>query len=711
MNTERLEEMSGEELAEALKTAETDVGRDADSERVVHDLHVYQIELEMQNRELREAQAELLAANARYLDLYEFAPVAYCTLDREERIQEANLTAAALFGLERGSLIARRLSSIVPREDRKQLRDHLKRCFEEGAEDALDLTLAFRDGEPVMVRLVSKPVLDEAATVIACRVTLTDISALKRSEQMLGFLARASAVLASSLRDSDAVEEVADLLVPSFADLCLVDLIEPGDGVRRIGAGSGVSNRPDAVGAHAAPLLQRRVIEGGTPIFIPDVAVHGTPELKLDPLLAATTSVICAPVASRGRTRGVLTLAMAASGRRYLPGDLAFAQDLGSRIGAAVESAGLYRDAQRAIQAREQTLAVVSHDLRSPVSAVLLAVRALEETNDPSEPIAGKLIQSIERGVESMSRMIDDLLDLSSIDAGRLALTLRECQVDRLLGDACDNLAAMAREKRLELKAERAEQRLKVRCDRERVLQVFSNLVGNAIKFTPAGGSISLAAQPDESLVKFTVRDTGPGIDRALLPHLFERYSQAAATARRGRGLGLYICKGIVEAHGGRIWADTGAKRGTSIVFTLLRATSARETAGHRALRRAAPVLVVDDDPQHRDGLRAVLTAGGYAVEEAQDGAEALEKVRSGGPLPALILLDLQMPRMDGRALMSELKKDARLASIPVLLVSGYAKLGAEAETMGARGYLRKPVRAEQLLQAVGRWQQRGTAG
>jgi signal transduction histidine kinase/ActR/RegA family two-component response regulator len=412
------------------------------------------------------------------------------------------------------------------------------------------------------------------------------------------------------------------------------------------------------------------------------------------------------PLAGQGGTLGVLTLAMVGSGRRYLPKDLAFAQDVAGRIAAALESARLFRETRQAVEAREHVLGIVSHDLQTPLSGILLAARGLEDTPVASNALAARLLVTIQLGIERMSRMVDDLLDVSSIDAGRLSLDLRDQEAGDLVEDALKSLKPMTGEKNLRLHADPPDRGILVRCDRDRILQVFANLIGNSIKFAPRGGSISIDAVVTPSSMKFAVRDTGPGVDPALLPHLFERYSQATATSRRGRGLGLYICKGIIEAHAGRIWAQSDPSKGLTVFFTLPRAAGAQPTRGGdraRAGRAEGTVMIVDDDDVHRRALADMLQAAGYTVGEARDGLDALEQVRSGRPLPRLILLDLQMPRMDGWELMRQFRNDSALASIPVVLVSGYSRLGAEAEAIGARGYVRKPVRPEQLLEAIGR--------
>jgi len=676
-----------------------------EAERLLHELQVHQVELEMQNRELRETQERLLESGARYSDLYDFAPVAYCTLDGDERIVEANIATASLFQLERSALIGRKLFLLVPPESRSALREGLQRCFQEEAGDALDLTVSHRVGEPVVAHLTTTPVLDRGV-VVACRVILTDITTLKRSERMLNVLARASALLASSPSEGSAIAEVIDLLVPEFADMCLIDVAQPDSSVQRIRSGD--DERRGTGGPRATPLpagprtLYEKIATSGKALLIGAENRSDRSLLKPDADLARARSALCVPLAGQGGTLGVLTLAMVGSGRRYLAKDLAFAQDVTGRIAAALESARLFRETRQAVEAREHVLGIVSHDLRTPLSGILLAARGLEDTPAASDALAARLLDTIQRGVERMSRMIDDLLDVSSIDAGRLSLDLRDQEAGDLVEDALKGLKPMTREKNLHLHADAPDRGILVRCDRDRILQVFANLIGNSIKFAPRGGSISLDAVVNPSSMKFAVRDTGPGVDPALLSHLFERYSQATATSRRGRGLGLYICKGIIEAHGGRIWAQSEPSKGLTVFFTLPRAAGAQPTRG-KAGRGEGTVMIVDDDDVHRRALADMLQAAGYAVGEARDGLDALEQVRSARPLPRLILLDLQMPRMDGWELMRQLRKDSALASIPVVLVSGYSRLGAEAEAIGAKGYVRKPVRPEQLLEAIGR--------
>ncbi|MES1210202.1 MAG: HAMP domain-containing sensor histidine kinase, partial [Pseudomonadota bacterium] len=181
-----------------------------------------------------------------------------------------------------------------------------------------------------------------------------------------------------------------------------------------------------------------------------------------------------------------------------------------------------------------------------------------------------KQLDRIRRGVQQMRHMVEDLLDISSIDAGRLSMEMGEYPVQGVLEDALELLQPLAKDKGISLTTQVNCSDAKLRCDRDRLVQVLFNLVGNALKFTPHGGEVVVLAQlkgGDQALVG--VRDSGPGIPPELIPHLFQRYVQDKRTARRGRGLGLYICRGIVQAHGGAIWVDTAVGRGSTFFFTV----------------------------------------------------------------------------------------------------------------------------------------------
>lgn len=226
--------------------------------------------------------------------------------------------------------------------------------------------------------------------------------------------------------------------------------------------------------------------------------------------------------------------------------------------------------AEAASRMREDLVAIVSHDLRNPLSSITMSV-ALLRSALPAESVgrAIKQLEIIARSAERMKRLISDLLDVASIDAGRLSVSAEPQPIGVLLGDVIEMLQPLAADKSIHIELGDTPESLDVIADKERVIQVLSNLIGNAIKFTSEGGSITVAAQRYDDAVRVIVSDTGQGVSKEQMPHLFDRYWQAKKNGRLGIGLGLTIAKGIVEAHGGRIWAESVPGRGTTFSFTL----------------------------------------------------------------------------------------------------------------------------------------------
>jgi signal transduction histidine kinase len=232
-----------------------------------------------------------------------------------------------------------------------------------------------------------------------------------------------------------------------------------------------------------------------------------------------------------------------------------------------VELARLYDDAREAAEAREEVLKIVSHDLRNPLSTIGMAAEMILETSDGAEQARG--VSIIRRTSDRMNRMVQDLLDVAKLETGRLAIEVEDTDVITVVEEAVETLGPLAEESGLTLGVVMAPDVRGICVDRGRILQVLSNLVGNAVKFTPAGGRITLHVRPEGDVVRFAVTDTGPGIPPDQLQRIFGRFWQAKASDRRGLGLGLTIARSIVEAHGGRIGADSRVGEGTEFWFTV----------------------------------------------------------------------------------------------------------------------------------------------
>jgi signal transduction histidine kinase len=251
----------------------------------------------------------------------------------------------------------------------------------------------------------------------------------------------------------------------------------------------------------------------------------------------------------------------------------------------------MYEDAEASIAAREQVLKIVSHDLRNPLHTISMCASLLLDLPMPPEK-QGDHLRQIRRAGERMNRLVQDLLDVAKLESGRVAIATRPIDVAPMMREAHDMLASLASEKGLRLEVLVADGLQTIVADEGRVLQVLSNLVGNAVKFTPAGGTITIRADDAPGGVRFSVSDTGVGMTPDQLSKLFGQFWQANPADRRGIGLGLSIAKGIVEAHGGRIWVESQPGAGTTFHFTLSSSlvSGVRERRGDTSSAHAAHV-------------------------------------------------------------------------------------------------------------------------
>jgi signal transduction histidine kinase len=281
------------------------------------------------------------------------------------------------------------------------------------------------------------------------------------------------------------------------------------------------------------------------------------------------------PLRPRGRTSGAIGFY---SGRPHGFGheDLALARELAARAALAVDNARLYQAARDAVRARDDVLAVVSHDLGNPLSAIRIGVSLLLRSHEPDGDDDGvwEHLAGIKQSVEQMERLIRDLLDIKRIEAGQLSLARRRVRPASLIDTVVEMMAPLAESRDLELRTRVARPLPAIDADPERLVQALVNLVGNSIKFTGAGGYVEIGCESTDGEVAFTVSDNGSGIEETDLAHIFDRFWQA--TRRRvngdldpGLGLGLAIVKGIVQAHGGRVLAESERGKGTTIRIAL----------------------------------------------------------------------------------------------------------------------------------------------
>jgi len=413
-------------------------------------------------------------------------------------------------------------------------------------------------------------------------VVMRDITDQKRKEEDERFLADAARELVQTLDLATTVRTIADLPVPRLADACIVDLVpETGDAMRRTASTRQRAELTPALEALAAHPL---TYDSPSPIIDairrnrPEVAEHidddwyeANADLDAVPhwQALAARSIMILPLFAAGETFGAVTL-LRTDERAYDAEARSLADKFAALAATTLENVRLYGVVQRANHARDEVLGIVSHDLRNPLSAIAMCARVLEENppNAPAERVA--MLHTIRESTEWMNRLIQDLLDVASIERGGLSLEIRPLEPSQLVLQARHMFELEAHENGIALDVDLPTGLPLVAGDGGRIVQVLGNLVRNAIKFTPSGGRIVLSAARRDGAVEFAVKDSGRGISSENQTRIFDRYWQSSDGARaRGSGLGLSIAKGIVEAHGGHIRLESARDAGSLFAFTV----------------------------------------------------------------------------------------------------------------------------------------------
>lgn len=364
----------------------------------------------------------------------------------------------------------------------------------------------------------------------------------------------------------------------------------------------------------------------------------------------------------------------------------------------------LFRDVteRRAVdRIKDEFVSVVSHELRTPLASLRGALGLLQSGRLREAPVqAERMVDIAVESTDRLIRLINDILDVERLAAGKFALHRQACSAAQLIDRAVSEMRALAHQASVDLQVRAATG--VVDADPDRIVQTLTNLLSNAIKFSPASGTIRIGAHPADGEVAFSVRDEGVGIPPDLLESIFGRFYQVDSSdtrERAGTGLGLAISRGIVEQHGGRLWAESELGHGATLRFTL----PALETASPDTTQAAAPedgsaptVLVCDDDPQIRVVVSEVLRTHGYSVVSAASAEEAL--ACAAEQTPAAVLMDLALPGMDGWAAIRALRADAHTRDVPVLIVSGTQPGDTPADVAG---WVTKPLDVSDLLTAL----------
>ena len=549
-------------------------------------------------------------------------------------------------------------------------------------------------------------------------------------------VADVSRVLASSSDYESTLDRVARLLVPAEADWCIVHLARRDGSVRRVA----VAHADPAHGGLADEMralpptrdhgdgVALQAVRAGRSLLLADARAEKLEEIMMDSRdrrvfqALQPTSMMMVPLMARGRPLGALTWLRIARTEPYTSDDLGLAEDVAARAAVAIDGARLYRRAERARveaetanQAKDEFLAVLSHELRTPLTSMLGWLRLLR-TGHLEPDRTAQALEVVERNTRTQAQLINDLLDVSRIVTGKLQLDVFPVELAPVVDEAVQSARRSAEAKGVALELDVAEAPGRVLGDPLRLGQIVSNLVANAIKFTPAGGQVRVGLGREGGEAVVTVADTGIGIAPEVLAHVFDRFRQADSTITRrhgGLGLGLAIARHLAQLHGGHVTAESaGLGHGATFTLRLPVSTGAAEppvavAAPDGAARlHGVRVLLVEDHRDTAELLRTVLGEQGAGVHVAGSLAEALATLAAREF--DVLVSDIAMPDGTGYELIAHMRDGARAtgrAPLPAVAVTAFVggEDRARALAAGFVDYAAKPIEPALLVDSVAR--------
>jgi PAS domain S-box-containing protein len=615
--------------------------------------------------------------------------------------------------------------SIVHPVDRERAATEARAIFESGEGGVSEFRWVRKDGAVVPVEAQSIVALDERGRPAGMRGVTMDITERKQSQERMAFLAAAGEALSSSLVYETTLERLARLAVSELADYCLIDLVGDDGDVRRVATAHADAEQDPLLGElrRFPPDLSKlggvaEVLRTGETMLISRVddeqldSITRSPEHRRLLERLGLKSFMTIPLVTRERTIGALTLALTTGARSYTQSDVAFAEELARRAALAIENARLYSRAQEVNRTKDEFLATLSHELRTPLTPIIGWTHMIRSGRmDDAATTQG--LDVIEKNAQALSRLINDLLDMSSILSNKMRIERAPVELSSVVRAAVETVEprAASRGVLLEVSYDDGGAGVRLNGDRTRLVQVFWNLLDNAVKFSPEGGRVRVRVETNDGTASVCIEDEGEGIEPEFLPHIFERFRQAdMGTTRRhgGLGIGLALVKSFVEAHAGRVEVESaGEGRGCSfrVTFPVLQSgnlgakVDESDAVFHQSAIRnpqsATPerrVLVVEDAPDTLEMLRVVLSARGYVPVTCANAEEALRVAESARF--DIIVSDIGLPQVDGYELIERLRRLPHMSETPALALTGYAA-AKDAEAALAAGFdahVAKPV-------------------
>ncbi|MCB0658380.1 MAG: response regulator [Saprospiraceae bacterium] len=544
--------------------------------------------------------------------------------------------------------------------------------------------------------------------------------------------------LASQLDSNSLIQMVGNLLRDLFrANIVYVALLDKKSNTITFPFGYGDDFPPLQLGQG----LTSRIILSGDPLLLNQNVDSNYDAFGIKKVGKIAASYLGVPIPVGKEMIGVLSVQSTLQTNRFNEADKNLLNTIAASVGVAIHNAALYdeaqqarADAERANEAKSSFLSTVSHELRTPLTSVLgfakIVKKRLEERIFPAldhdDPKMVRVVEQVGKNMdvitsegERLTQLINDVLDLAKIEAGKIEWHLEPCRIEAIIDRAMEATHSLVEQKKLGIKKSVESNLPIVMADHNKLIQVVINLLSNAVKFTNQGNIFLKAYQKDDHLI-VSVTDTGIGIATEDQPKVFEKFKQVGDTLTdkpQGTGLGLPICKEIIEHHGGRLWLESALGKGSTFFFSMPVTEEAKSSippleleslmkqlkeridqSALKSMPNVNTVLIVDDDPSIRGLLVQELGEAGYQVREAENGKEALEKIRQ--QKPDLVLLDVMMPEMNGFDVAAILKNDPGTMDIPIIILS-IVQDKERGMRIGVDKYLTKPFDTEKLIVEV----------
>ncbi|MEG4211833.1 PAS domain S-box protein [Microcoleus sp. S13_B4] len=686
----------------------------------------------------RIARSEAEAAQRQLETIFETSPIGLALLDEKQRFIAINEALAEINGLTRDQHLGYSIPELFGQFDPElvEVFDQIYTTGNPFISPNFAVNVPGRsDRRPGYYNVYYLPALNSNSQVEGVLVYVVDVTEQVHLERAQRFLSEASAVLASSLDYQTTLERVAQLTVPELADWCTVHIVEEDGSIEQIAVAhidpaklkwayqirDNYPLNPD--GARGAAFTLRTGQSDLLPEIPDELLVQAARDSEHLEILQQVgfRSVMTVPLRTQARILGVISFVSAESERQYTSADLQLAEELARRASLAIDNAQLYRIAQRdrakaeaANRIKDEFLAVLSHELRSPLNPILGWTKLLR-TGRLDTTKTQQALETIERNAKLQAQLIEDLLDVSRILQGKMTLNVAPVNLAAMIEAARETVQLAAEAKQIQIQTTFNRISGTVSGDTNRLQQVVWNLLSNAVKFTPTGGRIEVQLEQVGMYAHLQVKDTGKGISPEFLPYVFEYFRQEDGTITRqfgGLGLGLAIVRHFTELHGGTVQADSlGQNLGATFTIRLpLNIVEPEPSSEDRHPDSAADltgihVLVVDDDADMRELAAFTLMQSGAQVTTADSAAQALTHLNQS--VPDLLLCDIGMPEMDGYALSGQIRKwsPQQGGMIPAIALTAYAGEINQQQALAAgfQIHISKPVEPDELVKAIAR--------